>query len=304
MNQVIWLGIGLGMMMMSVGVIYYTRRQLVKIIGQIDAQIDNLTNGNKIDAELNDETLTSKVFLKLKRLSEMLVAQQTASQQQHQQIQQLIADISHQVKTPIANIKMLNDTLLEQPLAENNRQEMQRQLTGQVNKLAELVQGMLKASQLETGAVVVQPSEQLLLGTLGQAVSDIGVQAEKRSIEIHVECPEVIVKHDPKWTAEAFFNLLDNAVKYTPVGGTIQIVCQPLELYTRISITDTGMGISEDEQAQVFQRFYRSPSVSQIEGVGIGLFLTNQIIQQQGGYLRMTSEVGAGTTLDVFLPNH
>ena len=106
---------------------------------------------------------------------------------------------------------------------------------------------------------------------------------------------------DGKWTAEALGNLLDNAIKYTREGG-ITVKTTPYELFLRLDITDTGMGIPEEEQAKIFTRFYRSEAVKEQEGVGIGLYLTREIVSRQGGYLKVSSETGKGSTFSVFLP--
>ena len=108
---------------------------------------------------------------------------------------------------------------------------------------------------------------------------------------------------DPKWTAEALFNILENAVKYTPAGGIIQVAVVRWEACTKIDITDTGRGIPESHQAAIFKRFYREPEVHSIEGIGIGLYLTREIISKQNGRIKVTSAVGTGTTFTIFLPN-
>ena len=126
---------------------------------------------------------------------------------------------------------------------------------------------------------------------------------EKKKICLNVDCPEdLVLSHDSRWTSEALFNLLDNAVKYTPDGGNIQVVVRKWEMYLKIDVIDTGRGITESEQATIFKRFYREEAVHDIEGIGIGLYLAREIIMMQGGYLLVTSEVGKGSTFSVFLP--
>ena len=104
-----------------------------------------------------------------------------------------------------------------------------------------------------------------------------------------------------KWTVEALGNLLDNAVKYTPEGGSVSVLVRPWQFYTRIDITDTGIGIPEEHYHDVFQRFYRAPEVAAQEGVGLGLYLANGIITRQKGYISVKSKVGEGTTFSVYL---
>ena len=115
------------------------------------------------------------------------------------------------------------------------------------------------------------------------------------------EPTDLTARFDLKWTVEALYNLVDNAVKYTPAGGSVTLRAREYELFCRIDVTDTGPGIPEAEQAKIFQRFYRSPAVSGEEGVGIGLYLARQIAAGQGGYLKVTSRPGEGSTFSLFL---
>ena len=107
---------------------------------------------------------------------------------------------------------------------------------------------------------------------------------------------------DLKWTLEALSNILDNAVKYTPAGGTVSVNAQEYEMFVRIDVADSGIGMSEEETAKVFARFYRSPRVSQEKGVGIGLYLVREILSREGGYIKVTSKIDQGSTFSVFLP--
>ena len=107
---------------------------------------------------------------------------------------------------------------------------------------------------------------------------------------------------DAKWTEEAVCNLLDNAVKYTPAGGRVTVSSRDFEMFSVIRVEDTGPGIAEEEQARVFSRFYRSPSVRDREGVGLGLCLTRQIAEGQGGYVKLDSAPGRGSRFSLYLP--
>ena len=111
----------------------------------------------------------------------------------------------------------------------------------------------------------------------------------------------ITVQHDPKWTAEALGNILDNGVKYTPDGGSISVSVRPWQFYTRIDISDTGMGIPAEHYNDVFQRFYRTQEAASQEGVGLGLYLANGIIMRQKGYISVKSNYGEGTTFSVYL---
>lgn len=129
------------------------------------------------------------------------------------------------------------------------------------------------------------------------------LNAEKKQIEVTVDCTETVsAVHDRKWTTEALFNILDNAVKYTPEGGKIHVAVACWEMYAKIDVSDTGIGIPEEHQGAIFKRFYREDSVHDAPGIGIGLYLAREIITRQAGFIRVVSEVGAGSTFSVFLP--
>ena len=223
--------------------------------------------------------------------------------EERRELQTLVSDISHQVKTPVANLKMVTDTLLAKPVTEQERQDFLQGIRSQTDKLEFLVQSMGKASRLETGAVTLEKKDAPLLDTLAQAMSGIVYGAEQKGISVEVQCPDDLrVSHDSKWTAEALFNLLDNAVKYTPAGGKISVCVERWEMYVKLDVTDTGKGIPESRQAAIFRRFYREEEVHDQPGVGIGLYLAREIVTRQGGYIKVASEVGRGSTFSVFLP--
>ena len=116
--------------------------------------------------------------------------------------------------------------------------------------------------------------------------------------------PDMLTNDDPKvraTAAEALGNILDNAVKYTPEGGSVSVSVRPWQFYTRIDITDTGIGIPEEHYHDVFQRFYRGEEAAAMEGVGLGLYLANGIITRQKGYISVASKAGKGTTFSVYL---
>ena len=156
---------------------------------------------------------------------------------------------------------------------------------------------------METGVISLEKKSQPLYDTLAAALGGILLNAEKKQINVQVDCPEnLVVSHDRKWTSEALFNILDNAVKYTPEGGQIRVSVESWEMYVKIDIADTGIGISEQHQGAIFKRFYREDIVHDVDGIGIGLYLAREIVTLQGGYIRVTSEVGRGSTFSVFLP--
>lgn len=266
--------------------------------------LDNMISGNEEPKKISDrETLFSRISHRLSRLYDIMQENSRKVDEERQELQRLVSDISHQVKTPVSNLKMVTDTLLTKSVTDQERIDFLQGIRSQIDKLDFLFQALVKTSRLETGAIRLEKKDCLLFDTLAQAMSGIVYSAEKKDIIVTVDCPEdLYLSHDSKWTAEALFNLLDNAVKYTLTGGRISVSVEQWEMYIKLNVTDTGKGISEGNQASIFRRFYREEEVHDESGVGIGLYLAREIITRQGGYIKVISEIGKGSTFSVFLP--
>ena len=279
-------------------------KRLSQFTNDLCQTMDSMITGGQEPARAEDrETIFARISYRLSRLYGILQENRRKVDEERRELQTLVSDISHQVKTPVANLKMVTDTLLAKPVTEQERRDFLQGIRSQTDKLEFLVQSMGKASRLETGAITLEKKDALLLDTLAQAMSGIVYGAEQKGISVEVQCPDDLrVSHDSKWTAEALFNLLDNAVKYTPAGGKISVSVEQWEMYVKLDVTDTGRGIPESRQAAIFRRFYREEEVHDQPGVGIGLYLAREIISRQGGYIKVTSEVGRGSTFSVFLP--
>ena len=265
----------------------------------LDHMMDS-TDRPQVDYEA--ETLLSRISHRLERLYNVMQKTRHTAEVEKEELQSLVSDISHQTKTPIANLKLINDTMLTRPLTEEKRREFLQATGTQLDKLDFLIQGMVKTSRLETGVISLEQKQQPVYDTLAAALGGILLNAEKKQIDVQVECPEHLdARHDRKWTSEALFNILDNAVKYTPAGGQIRVSVEGWEMYVKIDIADTGIGISEQHQGTIFKRFYREDAVHDVDGIGIGLYLAREIVTLQGGYIRVVSEVGKGSTFSVCL---
>ena len=303
---IVWLGLLYILLVFICAVLFvaFLRRKLVLFSDRLCETIDNMLDGASAPQQVyEEENLFYKINHRLVRLYEVMRENQESVAKERADLQELISDISHQVKTPIANLQMVNATLLEQSLTEEKRQEFLQASSGQLEKLDFLMQAMVKTSRLETGVISLDRKTQPIYDTLAAALGGILLNAEKKAIHVNVECPsDVLLAHDKKWTGEALFNILDNAVKYTPAGGTIRVSVQSWELYVKIDITDSGKGIAESRQGMIFKRFYREEEVHDVEGIGIGLYLAREIISMQDGYIKVTSALGRGSTFSVFLP--
>lgn len=278
---------------------YYKRKKAVLRMRQmLDAAIDGTFTESKFD-----ESLYSAVENKL---SEYLNASEISARRtamEKDRIKALIADISHQTKTPISNILIYTELLKEQELPDEARQSVAL-LESQAQKLNFLIASLVKLSRLETGIIVLHPREDYVTGLLEEAYKQFHYKAEEKGLYLRMETQdiqEIKAVFDEKWTKEALGNVIDNAVKYTRTGG-VTVTVKPYEMFVGIEVADTGMGISEEEQARIFGRFYRTVEVSNEEGVGIGLYLTRQILQLEGGYIKVVSEAGKGAKFTLYLP--
>ena len=284
-------------------VLFFGKR-LSDFTSNLSRTLDNMIDGNEELQKSNDsETLFARINHRLVRLYEIMQKNRHKVDMERQELQMLISDISHQVKTPVSNLQMVTDTLLTKPVSEEERMDFLQGIRSQTDKLEFLFQALVKTSRLETGAIRLEKKDNSLFHTLAQAMSSIVYAAEKKEIAVSVDCSEnLIISHDSKWTSEALFNLLDNAVKYTPSGGKIFVSVVQWEMYVEVKVTDTGKGISESNQAAIFRRFYREEEVHDQQGVGIGLYLAREIVTRQGGYIKVVSELGRGSEFSIMLP--
>ena len=278
----------------------WSRLYAKRVMRELERMLDAAMAGTFLEQDF-DESLLSAVE---SRFAHYLAANAVSAQklqEEKDKIKTLIADISHQTKTPVANILLYAQLLSEQELSPEGR-DCAAALEGQVEKLRALIEALVKTSRLEAGVLALHPRAGPLGPVLEEAAAQFAPRAAERRIRLVISPTDISAVFDPKWTAEALCNLLDNAVKYTPAGGRVTVEAVSYQLFCRIDVTDTGPGIPEEERAKVFQRFYRSPAAYEAEGVGIGLYLARQIAQGQGGYIKASSRPGQGSRFSLYLP--
>ena len=278
----------------------WNRLHAKRVMRDLERMLDAAMAGTFLEQDF-DESLLSAVE---SRFAHYLAANAVSAQklqEEKDKIKTLIADISHQTKTPVANILLYAQLLSEQELSPEGR-DCAAALEGQVEKLRALIEALVKTSRLEAGVLALHPRAGPLGPVLEEAAAQFAPRAAERRIRLVISPTDISAVFDPKWTAEALCNLLDNAVKYTPAGGRVTVEAVSYQLFCRIDVTDTGPGIPEEELSKVFQRFYRSPAAYEAEGVGIGLYLARQIAQGQGGYIKASSRPGQGSCFSLYLP--
>lgn len=274
-----------------------------RTVRRLDRMLSTAIDGG-FGEESFDESAPSALESRMARFLNGSARSLRGVQRQRESIQRLLSDISHQTKTPLANLRLYSSLLMEEELTPRQREQAQVILQ-QSEKLSFLIETLVKLSRLETDVLAVTPKSQPLSPLLERAASQAKAAAEQKGIalQLHLQQQaEMKALYDLRWTAEALGNLLDNAVKYTPPGGCIQVSATQYELFCRIDVRDNGIGIAEEEQAQIFGRFYRGRQVREQEGLGIGLYLAREIAQKQGGYLKLSSRPGQGSTFSLYLP--
>ena len=224
---------------------------------------------------------------------------------EEQETKSLITDISHQLKTPVASLKMSYEIEDSTELSAEETEEFRRKEREDVERLEHLLQAFTQMSKLETGMIRLKPEKAGVKATLARAVAGAYAKAVDKNISIETEeCTDTAVVHDPGWTAEAIGNVLDNGVKYAPAGTCISIRVSELASYVMIEVEDEGPGIPAEEQPRIFQRFYRgkAEAVRKAEGSGVGLYLTRRILEEQGGTVCVKNGRTGGSKFVITLP--
>lgn len=286
----------------AAAVIAAERGKSARLLRRMDKMLEQAMTQDFTEQDY-DESMLSSVETKLARYLASSSVSARNLQEEKDKIKTLVADISHQTKTPLANILLYTQLLAEKPLDGESHECVER-LEGQAEKLRSLIEALVKTSRLESGVLALQPRPSPLAPMLREAVTQFAPAAEEKGISLTLASSDGDGTFDPKWTAEAVCNLIDNAVKYTPPGGGVTVNTRCYEMFCRVDVSDTGPGIPETEQAKIFRRFYRRSENSQIQGVGIGLYLARQIAERQGGFIKLSSRAGEGSTFSLYLPRN
>ena len=290
-----------------------------RVVERLDQMLEDALNGTFSESSY-DETKLSRLESKWKEfLGTSVLSNQNLEAERHR-LEQFISDISHQTKTPMTNIKMYTELLceevnnLQKNETDDNRTETENQGTldagymssaiSRINKYAMeirrqnerlefLIDSLTKLSRLESGTLEVVADRSSVNELVKSGISAVKPKADIKKISFVTADTEsdasIIASFDMKWTLEALINVLDNAVKYSPEGGKIVVKLSETEMYASIHVIDEGQGISEEDAAKIFGRFFRGSEVQQEDGVGIGLYLTREILSKEDGYIKVVS---------------
>lgn len=285
------------LVLLAAGTLYWRTRRL---LGRLDHMLESAMDGHFSESEYTEDML-SRLEARMYQYLSMDRQDRKETARERDAVKSLVSDISHQTKTPVANILLYSQLLQENESLDERARQIAGQIEMQTEKLNFLIQSLIRTSRLENGIVAVVPKEDRILELIHDLPHPASAQA--KGVEYHIveEMPDICACFDRKWTVEALSNLVDNAVKYTPLGGKVTVSVQEYEMFVRIDVADTGIGISEEETAKIFARFYRSPHVQEERGVGLGLYLAREILHREGGYIKVASVPGEGSVFSVFL---
>lgn len=279
-------------------------RYIREIVTELSELLDTLLEleEREIFPDIQD-TMLSKLQSNVTKLIRRMRHQNEMSRREQERMKGIISDLSHQLKTPLANLKMYCRFLQNDNLSEKQYKDYLNTLCLSVDRLNFLSENMIKISRLETGLINLKCRRNCVDETVLEAVKDIYSKACREGCDIIYQGEKgVMAEYDASWTREAVFNLLDNAVKYSDhsLEKKILLNVRKLGIFVEISVEDRNGSIPEKEQSNIFKRFYRGERSSGREGVGIGLYLTREIVLREGGYVRVKA-VENGNKFSIFL---
>ena len=289
--------------------IFYLQKIVFKnyindILTKLSDMLATISDMNETEVfSMIDDSIFSKLQHQTLRLINILKSQNKKMEYEKNEIKSLISDIAHQLKTPLTNMKIYSEFLQDENLLEEDRIEFNKVIMLSLDKLCFLVESMIKMSRLESSIINLHKRPSEINESILSAITQLYKKAQLKNIKIEFSPKENIkLNYDEKWTTEAIFNIIENAIKYSHKDSTIFINVEKYEIFTRIDIKDEGIGISEEEIPKIFKRFYRGSNVLNEEGIGIGLYLSREIVTKQGGYIKVKSYKN-GSIFSIFLPN-
>lgn len=272
-----------------------------KLLQKLDTMLDEAIAGT-FQAQSYDESQLSKIESKMVRFLDQSQLRREQIEGERERVRSLISDISHQTKTPLANVALYTQLLAEQSLS-NEQAKLVGQISVSADKLTFLIQALVKTSRLESGIIKIEPKPGYVYDLIAAAIAECESLAFDKKISLSATRGDTPITAliDSRWCVEALFNLIEKAVKYTPETGSVTVNVIDYEMFVRIDVSDTGRGIREADLPKVFGRFWRAPESADSPGVGVGLYLAREIITACGGYIKVNSQLGKGSTFSMFL---
>ena len=316
MDIAVWIAFAIGII--TGGSIIYIRQRKLRMeeLRKAAAMTEDILAGRRLRTSApGDELLLARIENQLVRIQEVLDGRRKEAEKSRDEIQKLISEIAHQMRTPLTNIESYTGFLKN--MTETAEQNLEGEASGSnekiglqyisalevsEKKLHFLVDSFVKMARLEQHIIQIHQNEKDLLKTIHNTFGQIQNRAEEKQIRFHITMPkQALCVHDSNWLSEAVFNILDNAVKYSEPGGTVEVSLKQNEMYMKLQVRDYGIGIEEGEENQIFRRFYRGRRVTVQEGIGIGLYLAREIMNLHGGFMT-AKKMEPGLLIEVNLP--
>ncbi len=271
-----------------------------KIFDTLDKMLEDGINGTFIESDYDESRLSSLESKWYRYLTSSKLSEHKINLEK-EKIKELVSDISHQTKTPLTNINLYSQLLLEQNLDDESKY-LANEIHKQTQKLNFLIQSLVKTSRLEAGTFQLIPQKNSFDVLITKSIEQMKKKSEIKNIKINYSETNVKAVFDMKWTSEALCNVLDNAIKYSNKNSIINVSVKDYEMFADIIVEDNGIGISENEIEKIFGRFYRGTNVLEDEGIGIGLYLAREIIEKQNGYIYVESVINRGSVFKICIP--
>lgn len=272
-----------------------------KLYCEAEDIITQFAEGNfKNHLPQNENGRLYQLFASVDELALTLQAQNEREQRMKDFLKDTISDISHQLKTPLAALHMYTEIIAEEPNHRETVERFSRKTMQSLERMEQLVQALLKVSRIDAGSIVFQKGKQSVSALVTDAIEDLSERAQAEGKQLLLKGnPEEELVCDREWTREAIANLVKNALDHTDAGGVITVSWYHSPAMFRLSVSDDGCGIDQEDMHHIFKRFYRSRRDGDRQGIGLGLSLAKSIVEGQGGILSVNSTPGEGSVFTI-----
>lgn len=289
----------LGVISIIVALIYTNKRD--KSLRSINKYLDKVNNGNyELKIEDNGEDEISRLRNELYKTTILLRESAENSEKEKTNLSNSLADISHQLKTPLTSIRIMLDNIEENPnMDEKTRNEFIEEISRQIDWISSLVISLLKLAKFDAGAIIMQDTQINVKKLIDNVINNLAIMIDIKNIKIEEKINEdVILRADYNWQLEALTNIIKNCIEHSKEDSKIKIEVENNSIFVKIKITDEGEGIAKEDLSHIFERFYKSKQASE-NSIGIGLSLAKTIIEKENGYIKVDSELGKETTFEI-----
>ena len=278
-----------GLVLLALFLVYTNKRY--RDIGKLNDYLVRVLEDNE-DNEILDQEEGELSILKtnIYKTTSTLKYQKELISDDKKNLAAAIADISHQLKTPLTSMMVMNDLLVD----EHKRCEFLQTQSSQLNRMNWLIQTLLKLSKLDAGTIVLKKEDVSSMELIEEAVKPFGIQFELRNIQFQSDISDITIRCDKNWTVEAIQNIIKNCIEHMDDGGELSVSTVDTNIYTQLTVKDTGCGIAVEDIPHIFERFYKGKNAGK-DSVGIGLALSKSIIEGEQGEISVESTEGVGT---------